>query len=542
MAAILFGAATLTGCKKDNPNNGNSSNNQWVAETLTFKVNDSSDGFIMKKVEGGDYSMEYMYESQVATVTGTLSDFYICPVEVTNKLWDAVMGWRPEGQSNNGDSYPVSNVNYYDIVKEGGFIDKLNTMCADQLPSGKRFALPTEAQWEYAACGGQKSMGYKYAGSNTIDEVAWYAGNADGTTHPVGLKQPNELGLYDMTGNVWEWTRDHFVYFDKLTLEQGLNYVCNATNNYRVNRGGSYGTRQTGLETAYHTWLGMHQSYINRGLRLVLVDDFDEEKLVEPTRPDNLLTFSVNNGTVGYYLPMVEVKGGNYELVYERVGQQKTVSGTLSDFYICQTETMNYIWETVMGSTPQGQTESEGLYPVTMINYEDITGSGGFFDKLNAMCADQLPAGMQFALATEAEWHYAANGGRKSLSCIYAGSNTISDVAWYSDNAGETSHFVASKHPNELGLYDLSGNVWEYCNDWYADLADIPADQGTDYAGPESGKLIVGCGGCYSSEPYTCTYSYHGREKEHNGRNATVGFRIVLRYISSHIYNKTKEQ
>jgi formylglycine-generating enzyme required for sulfatase activity len=141
--------------------------------------------------------MEYMYENQVATVTGTLSDFYICPVEVTNKLWDGVMGWRPEGQSNNGDSYPVSNVNYYDIVKEGGFIDKLNTMCADQLPSGKRFALPTEAQWEYAACGGQKSMGHKYAGSNTIDEVAWYAGNADGTTHPVGLKQPNELGLYE---------------------------------------------------------------------------------------------------------------------------------------------------------------------------------------------------------------------------------------------------------------------------------------------------------------------------------------------------------
>ncbi|MBR6171312.1 MAG: SUMF1/EgtB/PvdO family nonheme iron enzyme [Bacteroidaceae bacterium] len=532
VATIIFSTATLTGCKKEIPNNNNSSNNQWGAETLTFKVNNSSDVFIMKKVKGGDYSMEYMYESQVTTVTGRLSDFYICPVEVTNKLWSAVMGWKPEGQSNNGDSYPVSNVNYYDIVKEGGFIDRLNKICANQLPSGKRFALPTEAQWEYAARGGQESRGYIYSGSNTLDEVAWYADNSNGTSHPVSLKQPNELGLYDMTGNVWEWTRDNFVYFDKLTLNQGLNYVCNANNSYRVNRGGSYATRQTGLETAYHTWLGMHQSYQNRGLRLVLVDDFNEEKLVEPARPDNLLTIAVKNGIVGYYLPMVAVKGGNYVLVYERDGEQKTVSGTLSDFYMCQTETMNYIWETVMGSKPQGQTESEGLYPVTMVNYEDITKSGGFLDKLNTMCADQLPAGMRFSLATEAEWHYAANGGRKSHGYIYAGSNTISDVAWYSNNGGHASHFVASKQPNELGIYDLSGNVWEYCHDWYADLADIPADQGTDYAGPVSGNRIAGCGGCYDSEPYTCTNAYHGREIEHNGRNATLGFRIVLRHIN----------
>ncbi len=525
VATIVFGVATLAGCKKENI----TSNSQYDAETLIFKVNNSSYEFIMKKVDGGDYSMEYIYDDQMKAVTGTLSDFYICPVEVTNKLWCDVMGWRPEGQTNNGDLYPVSNVNYYDIVKRGGFIDKLNTLCAGQLPSGKRFALPTEAQWEYAARGGQKSMGYTYSGSNTIDVVAWYAGNSDSSTHPVGLKQPNELGLYDMTGNVWEWTRDNFVYFDQLPINQGLDYVCTAENNYRVNRGGSYGTREMGLETAYHTWLGMHQSYPNRGLRLVLVNDFDEEELVEPTRPDNLLTIAVNNGTVGYYLPMVEVKGGDYELVYERVGEQKTFTGTLSDFYICQTETMNYIWETVMGSIPQGQTGSDGLYPVTMVNYDDITGSGGFLDKLNTMCADQLPAGMHFALATEAEWHYAANGGRKSQGHIYAGSNTINDVAWYADNAGQTSHFVASKQPNELGLYDLSGNVWEYCNDWYADLADLPAEQGLDYTGPESGEVIVGCGGCYESEPYTCTSAYHGREIEHNGRNATVGFRIVLR-------------
>jgi formylglycine-generating enzyme required for sulfatase activity len=167
-----------------------------------------------------------------------------------------------------------------------------------------------------------------------------------------------------------------------------------------------------------------------------------------------------------------------------------------------------------------------------MVNYEDITKSGGFLDKLNTMCADQLPAGMQFALATEAEWHYAANGGQKSHGYIYAGSNTVGDVAWYSSNANHASHFVASKQPNELGIYDLSGNVWEYCNDWYADLADIPANQGTDYAGPVSGERIAGCGGCYNSEPNTCTSAYHGREIEHNGRDATLGFRIVLRRVN----------
>lgn len=96
---IICGASLLTGCKKENPINNSSNNNQWGAETLTFKVNNSTD-FIMKKVESGDYSMEYMYEDQEVTVTGTLSDFYICPVEVTNKLWDAVMGWRPEGHTN----------------------------------------------------------------------------------------------------------------------------------------------------------------------------------------------------------------------------------------------------------------------------------------------------------------------------------------------------------------------------------------------------------------------------------------------------------
>lgn len=227
------------------------------------------------------------------------------------------------------------------------------------------------------------------------------------------------------------------------------------------------------------------------------------------------------------------VERGDFSIEYIYDHQALTLSGTLSHFHISPLEVSNKPSNPVMGWPPEDQSESEGLYPVTMVNYDDITASGGFLDRLNTLCADQLPAGMQFALATEAEWHYAAAGGRHPQGYTYAGSNTIGDVAWYSGNANGASHFVASRQPNELGIYDLSGNVWEYCHDWYADLADLPAAQGTDYAGPQAGEKIVGCGGCYDSQPNTCTSAYHGREIQHNGRNATVGFRIVLRHIAS---------
>ena len=141
--------------------------------------------------------------------------FRSAPVEVTNKLWATVMGSKPEGQLNDGDMYPVTMVNYNDIVGSNGFLEKLNAMVKDQLPKGVKFQLPTEAQWQYAAMGGRKSEGYTYAGSNTLGDVAWYKDNADGTTHPVGSKQPNELGLYDMSGNVWERCCDWYVDLDE---------------------------------------------------------------------------------------------------------------------------------------------------------------------------------------------------------------------------------------------------------------------------------------------------------------------------------------
>ena len=237
---------------------------------------------------------------------------------------------------------------------------------------------------------------------------------------------------------------------------------------------------------------------------------------------------TVTVGGMGMKLKLV--KGGAYSMQYERDGQTKTVTGTLTDYYMAPVEVTNHLWAAVMGSKPEGQINDGDMYPVTMVSYHDIVGPNGFLEKLNTLVKDQLPAGKQLALPTEAQWQYGAQGGKLSKGYTYAGSNTLSDVAWYADNANGTTHPVASKQPNELGLYDMSGNVWERCSDWYVELDELPAEQGLDYAGPPTSELLVGRGGCFENAPTTCTVGYHGREiiGLQQAPTTTVGFRLVL--------------
>ena len=156
-------------------------------------------------VDGGTFRMgatseqgsEISDEKPVHSVT--LSGYYIGKTEVTQALWQAVMGSNPSYFE--GDDLPVENVSWDDCQE---FIRKLNSL------TGQNFRLPTEAEWEFACRGGNNSRGYKYSGSNYIDNVAWYDGNSGDKTHPVATKSPNELGIYDMSGNVWEWCADWY--------------------------------------------------------------------------------------------------------------------------------------------------------------------------------------------------------------------------------------------------------------------------------------------------------------------------------------------
>ena len=203
-------------------------------EIETFNVNGVS--FNMVNVEGGTFMMgapdddKYADDSERPQHQVTLSSYSIGQTEVTQALWEAVMGSNPSKYK--GSDRPVEQVSWNDCQE---FIKKLNAL------TGRTFRLPTEAEWEYAARGGLYHQGYQFSGSNEIKEVAWYLDNSGEKTHPVAQKASNDLGIYDMTGNVWEWCQDWFdmdYYSNSPSNNPCNNTVGNARQ--RVQRGGSW--------------------------------------------------------------------------------------------------------------------------------------------------------------------------------------------------------------------------------------------------------------------------------------------------------------
>ncbi|MCF2590162.1 formylglycine-generating enzyme family protein [Prevotella hominis] len=183
-----------------------------------------------------------------------LNCFNLCKYEVTQELWEAVMGDNPSHFK--GKNLPVENVSWDDCQM---FIMKLNEL------TGKNYRLPTEAEWEYAARGGSNSMHYKYSGGNYLEYVSWYFRNSMDKTHMVGMMKPNELGLYDMSGNVWEWCQDWYGSYDKKTAYYPTGPI-KAYN--KVFRGGGYDNGDTYSRCSYRNGTAPQNKFKNLGLRL----------------------------------------------------------------------------------------------------------------------------------------------------------------------------------------------------------------------------------------------------------------------------------
>ena len=243
-----------------------------------------------------------------------------------------------------------------------------------------------------------------------------------------------------------------------------------------------------------------------------------EQPVAQPTvaNSDNI-SIPVKDGIS---IDMVRVEAGTFkmgataEMKNPWVLEKPTHKVTLTnDYYIGKYEVTQALWQAVMGSNPS-YFKGDNL-PVEQVSWNDCQE---FLSKLNRI------TGKTFRLPTEAEWEYAARGGKKSRGCQYSGSNNLSDVAWYWDNSGSKTHAVGSKQSNELGIYDMSGNVWEWCQDWHGRYSKSSQ---TNPTGATSGSGRVSRGGCWIGDAGLCRSSYRSDDAP-DDRNSDLGFRLVL--------------
>ena len=267
----------------------------------------------------------------------------------------------------------------------------------------------------------------------------------------------------------------------------------------------------------------------------VLEDSFGELKHAAKTFIERMENYTAAPDTIpglytvnGVSFQMVEVEGGTFKMGVDSVAYETGLANidelpahevTVSTFSIAETEVTQELWQAVMDSNPSNFTD-DPQRPVENVSWEDCQE---FINRLNAL------TGMNFRLPTEAEWEYAANGGNMGTGTLYSGSEDISNVAWYYSNSyvvGSGSpdygtHAVATKEANELGLFDMTGNVFEWCSDWYGTYNEEPQ---TDPAGPEAGIQRVVRGGSWIST------SRDSRNTSRNGEApANRGFNIGLR-------------
>ena len=513
--------------------------------------------FNLVQVDGGSFVMGSEKEtalekpSHKVTVTG----FYMSETEITQGVFRKVMGKNPS--RNAGDSLPVENVTWKDAmefcnklsemeglekcywykVDEKGFIDE----GVDPTKNGYR--LPTEAEWEYAARGGSKSNGYRYSGANDASSVAQYDA---GKTMPVAQKKPNELGLYDMSGNVEEWCADK--YDDYSSREVSDPFVSQGR--YRIVRGGSYMSDASKLTVSARGY----DSYANtfyRGFRVVR--NMSQQIKSVPRSLTALAPRKIET----HKFNMVLVEGGTFQMgSNERESEKPIHSVTVDSFYITETELTQELYKAITALSPRGfvsRSDDNTLpkegnnYPIVNITWYEAIQLCNRLSELEGLekCYSGELGGKitldltknGYRLPTEAEWEFAARGGNKSKGYKYSGSNDIDEVSWYKKGEArderywEEIHFVAQKKPNELGLYDMSGNVDELCSDWYGDYS---GKSQTNPTGPAEGNAfseLITRGGAGNRSPECNTVAFRSYDEYGFEIRKDSGYRNVTRIM-----------
>ncbi|MBR5691219.1 MAG: formylglycine-generating enzyme family protein, partial [Verrucomicrobia bacterium] len=460
--------------------------------------------------------------------------YWIGKYEVTQAQYKAVMGNNPS-QFQGDDQRPVETVSFYNAID---FCSRLTAIekAAGRLPEGYEYTLPTEAQWEYACRAGTTTalnngmdLSDKWD-SPEIEELAWCTMNSDSTTHPVGLKKPNNWGLYDMHGNLLEWCLD---WYDFYPTEPVTDPTGPSRGLYHVIRGGSWNFAPFCCRSAYRSeYNGTYGVYFC-GFRVTV----SESKNI--TIP---LSDTVN-------LDMIRIEPGSF-----RMGSPEDELGRWDDetqhqvtltkgYWLGKYEVTQAQYEAVMGTNPSNWKGAD--LPVEQVSWYDATN---FCAKLTAIekTAGRLPEGYEYTLPTEAQWEYACRAGtRSALNSGKDLSNSeespdeykcpeMDEVGWYWYNSGNKTHSVGQKQPNAWGLYDMHGNVFEWCLDWWG---DYPTSSVTDPKGASTGSYRVMRGGCLNRDADRCR-SASRLDDSPDDYFIDRGFRVALSFCGKESENK----
>jgi len=395
------------------------------------------------------------------------------------------------------------------------------------------YRLPTEAEWEYA-CRAETTTRFYWgddADDREIGDYAWYYGNLVRTkigTKPVGQKKPNAWGLYDMSGNVYEWCQDW--YADKYPLERQIDPTGPKSGSDRVARGGCWDGSASYCRSADRGRLSPSDRGSRVGFRLVrtMTNTGPQAPRRPVVTPDAGPAVSPPTATLpgAQGEELVNSIGMKFRLIQPGsfiMGSDKGDSDdkpvhkvTLTTgFYIGVYEVTQEEWGKLMGSTPSHFKGPKN--PVESVTWD---AAQEFMRKLSQK------ENLTYRLPTEAEWEYACRAG--TTTEYYwgddAGDRQIGDYAWYDGNSGGTTHPVGQKKPNAWGLYDMSGNVWEWCEDW---SSAYPADkEAVDPIGAAGGSERVIRGGSWDLYALGCRSALRGGSSP-SYRFYALGFRLV---------------
>ena len=488
------------------------------------------DGYV--RIEAGAFTMgsptgEEGRDGDETQHSVTISRAYCMKAtEVTQGEWQAVMRNNPSKFKRCGANCPVEQVSWDDAVGYANALSRregLPECYSSSTLSGitcEGYRLPTEAEWEYAARAGTTD-----SQRGDLASLAFYDRNAGGTTHRVRQKRANVWGLFDMLGNVREWTGDWYAEYTGAVTDPTGAAVGGS---HRVTRGGAWGASAQGARESDRGFASEDDRFSALGFRLAK-DASDREELAAATSapkargsssgtPELCPAGYVRIASGSFIMGSPNSEGGRYD---DEAQHRVTITRA---FCMHTTEVTQGEWQAVMGSNPSRFAGCGSNCPVEQVSWEDTVRFANALSRREGL--QECYRGSDFVgvtctgyrLPTEAEWEYAARAG--TTTATYA---ERSSVAWFSENGGNETHPVGEKRANAWGLHDMLGNVWEWTSDWYC---KYPTGSVSDPTAAQAGPLRVNRGGSWSRLARLVRAATRGGSAP-GIRDDSLGFRLV---------------